>query len=86
MDIAGAQQSCGLNAVEFLFAERNSRFLIEIDADKQSEWEALMSNVACVRLGNVTGGDQVVVRSGEQVWVDKPWSELFDAWHQPLDW
>jgi phosphoribosylformylglycinamidine synthase II len=86
MDIAAAQEASGLNAVELLFAESNSRFLIEVDASKQSEWEALMSNVACVRLGSVTGGEQVVVRSGKEVCVDKPWSELFDAWHQPLDW
>lgn len=61
MDIAAAQEASGLNAVELLFAESNSRFLIEVDASKQSEWEAY-ANVACVRLGSVTGSEQVVVR------------------------
>ncbi len=86
INIADAQQASGLNAVEFLFAESNSRFLIEVDASKQSEWETLMSDVACARLGSVTSGQQVVVRSGEEVWIDRPWKALFDAWHQPLDW
>jgi phosphoribosylformylglycinamidine (FGAM) synthase-like enzyme len=86
LDFTDAHHASGLSATEFMFAESNSRFLIEVDASRQSEWEALMSGVAVARIGSVTDGEQVVMRSGQDVWVDKPWSELFDAWHQPLDW
>ena len=86
VDITPALQASGLTAVELLFAESNSRFLIEVDASRQSEWDALMAEVAHVRIGHVSDGKQVIMRAGRDVWVDKPWSELFDAWHGPLDW
>lgn len=86
LDITAALQACGLTATELLFAESNSRFLIEIDASRQSEWDALMAEVAHAHLGCVTDGQQFTLRAGEEVLVDKPWSELFDAWHGPLDW
>lgn len=86
VDFDRALQASGLTAVEFLFAESNSRFLIEVDASRQSEWDALMAEVAHAQLGRVADGQQVTMRAGRDVWVDKPWSELFDAWHGPLDW
>ncbi len=86
VDFSSALQASGLKAVEFLFAESNSRFLIEVDASRRSEWDALMADVAHECIGQVSQSQQVIMRAGQDVWVDKPWSELFDAWHQPLDW
>ena len=86
VDVAKALQTSGLTAVEFLFAESNSRFLVEVDASCQSEWDTLMAEVAHAHIGQVSEGARVIVRDGQDVWIDKLWSELFDAWHKPLDW
>lgn len=86
VDFDQALQASGLTAVEFLFAESNSRFLVEVDASRQGEWDALMAEIAHAQIGRVSDGQRVTMRAGQDVWIDKPWSELFDAWHSPLDW
>ncbi len=86
VDIAAAIGASGLSAGEQLFSESNSRFLVEVPAGREAEWQQLMRPVAHVRLGQVRNEANLSIRIGDQVLVDLPWPELFDAWHQPLDW
>ena len=86
VDVAPALRDSGLSPVELLFSESNSRFVIEVAAGRESEWTKLLSSVPHVRIGSVSTGSDVTLRNGAEVLVDLPWSQLFDAWHRPLDW
>ncbi len=86
IDITQSTQVNGLSASEFLFSESNSRFLIEVDADRELEFTQLFSNAALTRLGQVSNSQHVVVQAQGASLVHIAWSELFNAWHKPLDW
>jgi phosphoribosylformylglycinamidine synthase subunit PurSL len=86
IDLTHALHASGLGASELLFSESNSRFLIEVAADREAEFLQLMQGLVFTKLGSVTGSQQVSIRSGSLVQIDLPWAELFAAWHAPLDW
>lgn len=75
-----------LTATELLFSESNSRFLIEVDANHEKQLSEFFAGTQLTRLGSVSQAAEVVIRAVNQPLVDVPWSELFAAWHQPLDW
>ncbi|MFO0940960.1 MAG: AIR synthase-related protein [Pirellulales bacterium] len=86
VDIASAAIAAGLSAAELLFSESNSRFVIEVPAGRESDFENQLSGVDCVRLGTVSSGANCAVRHRQETLIDKGWQELFNAWHKPLDW
>lgn len=86
VDLAEAKSQAAISVTELLYSESNSRFVIEVAADRAGELEQMLSGVPLVRLGTVTGGDAVKISDGDQSVVDVPWQQLFDAWHRPLDW
>lgn len=86
VDVSEWVEASGLSVPELLFSESNSRFLIEVDAEKEAQFSTLLGSVAARKIGNVNDSDRVVVASGETHWTNIQWSELFEAWHQPLDW
>lgn len=79
-------QTGELNSTEFLYSESNSRFLVEVPASQTGAFEAHMSGVQTQRLGDVTEGATVQITSGEKSLLEEPWTELFEAWHSPLNW
>lgn len=72
-----------------LFSESNSRFVLEVPAQSQSEVEALCAtaDVAVTKIGEVTTSPRVAVRgvSGQPV-VDASLDELKQAWKSRLAW
>jgi phosphoribosylformylglycinamidine synthase len=78
--------SAGLTATELLFSESNTRFLIEVDATRETELLECLRGVAFVKLGAVADHALVKVSEGQNALINVPWQELFDAWHAPLDW
>lgn len=86
VDIAPCAAACGLNCTELLFAESNSRFLLEVPAASEHALQELMASVPVYRLGSVTDQPQCIVRAASQTIIDVHWQELFHAWHRPLDW
>ena len=86
VDLAKASGQANLPLTQLLFSETNSRFLIEVEPQQQSQFESGFEGLALTKIGQVTEGPQVVVRDASQVLVDLAWSELFKAWHAPLDW
>jgi phosphoribosylformylglycinamidine synthase len=68
-----------------LFSESNSRFLVEVLADKVSDFEWAIKDVPFVVLGSVTDGDSLIVVNpqGEPV-IDSKLDDLKDAWKSPL--
>jgi phosphoribosylformylglycinamidine synthase len=86
VELSGAQAASGLESVELLFSESNSRFLVEVDAAREHELLALLAELPAVRLGQVASHNNVSIRLGAQPLLTVPWQELFDAWYQPLNW
>lgn len=86
VDVTASAQASNLNASELLFSESNSRFLVEVAADREKQWQELMGDAKVTRLGQVCAEPNVTIRLAENVLVDLPWSQLFNAWHQPLNW
>jgi phosphoribosylformylglycinamidine synthase len=86
IDIAVASEASGLSSTAFLFAESNSRFLIEAPSGARGELERLFGQVPLMRLGSVAAHDRVTIRRAGQTLCDRPWSELKQAWIKPLDW
>ncbi|AKG53041.1 phosphoribosylformylglycinamidine synthase [Dehalogenimonas sp. WBC-2] len=70
-----------------LFSESNSRFLVEVTTDNQNEFEQVMGFSSCSLIGIVSQDDRLVIKGIEgEVIVDKPITELKDAWQRPLKW
>jgi phosphoribosylformylglycinamidine synthase subunit PurSL len=86
IDLAQALSSSGLSTTELLFSESNSRFLVEVPASRESEFVKALQGVELARLGTVTAGQTCLVRNGDIPVLSRAWSELFNAWHGPLDW
>ena len=69
-----------------LFAESNSRLLVEIESEKVDEFKSHMKSVPLTHLGRVVDGESLVVRDGEAVLMDVSVEQLTTAWKSPLDW
>jgi phosphoribosylformylglycinamidine synthase len=84
IDVSGTD---GANAdLARLFSESNTRFAVEVEPQNQAEFEATFADIALTKIGTVTDGESVVVRSGENVLINSLVGELKEAWQSPLDW
>ncbi len=86
VELDAAVAASGLSVGEQLFSESNSRFVVEVDAQHEAAFLETLGGVPCVKLGVVSGGDNVNITAGGQSVVGAQWRELYDAWHSPLDW
>lgn len=85
IDLQAALDKVGLNGTEYLFSESNSRFLVEVEPEREAAFQALMAGCA-ERLGQVVAGDEVVVSQGSETLLRSKLSDLKRAWQSPLDW
>lgn len=69
-----------------LFSESNTRFVVEVEAENQSAFEAAMQDVALTLLGQVTDSSSLEIVAQEEALIDVPIGELKAAWQSPLDW
>lgn len=69
-----------------LFSESNTRFVVEVEAENQSAFEAAMQDVALTLLGQVTDSSSLEIVAQEETLVDVPIGELKEAWQSPLNW
>lgn len=76
----------GDSAVALLFAESNTRFLCEVPADKQTEFEKELAGIPHACLGEVIAAPQLVVRSGHDTLMNLNTAGLKEAWQSPLRW
>ena len=86
VDLEAAASRDNLTATELLFTESNSRFVIEVEPAFQAVVEKLFGGLPLVQLGRVSLAPDVQISRGTAKIIDKHWSELFQAWHSPLDW
>ncbi|VAX37755.1 Phosphoribosylformylglycinamidine synthase, PurS subunit / Phosphoribosylformylglycinamidine synthase, synthetase subunit [hydrothermal vent metagenome] len=75
------------NNATLLFSESNTRFLVEVPANKESEFENHFANLPCLKTGLVKEGDSLIIQdaAGTNV-VDSTLAELKEAWQSPLCW
>jgi phosphoribosylformylglycinamidine synthase len=76
----------GLNRNDFiLFAESNSRFLVEVPENCEKDFEAVMRGCTFARIGKVTTAPRLCVYGLDgNVVVDAPISELLSWWKRTL--
>ena len=86
IDIAPAAARDLLPASSLLFAESNSRFVIEVAPGNKRRIETLFEDVPLMRLGQVAAHNRVIIRHEATTLCERTWSELKQAWIQPLNW
>ena len=68
-----------------LFAESNSRFVVEVTPENQAAFEAAFDGVAITALGKVTEGDSVTIANGDMTLISETLTKLKSSWQKPLD-
>ena len=86
LDLTAVTEATGLSATAVLFSESNSRFLIEVPAERAAAFEETLSGVPCQRLGEVTEQAQLQVRCAGQTVLEDGLQALKAAWLGPLNW
>jgi len=70
-----------------LFSESNSRFLCEVSAESAAEFEQVMAEVPCARIGEVNDKSKLqILHNDELSVIDADIQILKDAWKAPLEW
>ena len=83
-----AELAGDLSATEALFSESNTRFLVEVSADKADEFAQEMSSgkILCFRLGTIDSTDNLTITSGDETVLGVKIGDAKAAWQQPLNW
>ncbi|MCH8829554.1 MAG: hypothetical protein IID45_08260 [Planctomycetes bacterium] len=70
-----------------LFSESNTRFVMEVEPDRRSEFEALFFGLPLFVLGEVTVEETVRISDAAgQTLIAESWRDLKAVWQQPLQW
>lgn len=76
-----------LSDAALLFAESNTRFIVEVAPSNAAAFAETLGGLPCVQIGSVTDRDRLVVRGSKGVTIlDASLAELKDAWQRPLSW
>lgn len=77
-----------LSATEALFSESNSRFLVEVPADRADSFQRGLAGarVDVHRLGTIVDPANLTIRHGEQTTLQVELAQAKAAWQRPLDW
>jgi len=80
-------KSAGINNEAILFSESNSRFVVEVEKNKQKEFEKLLKGAAFGLAGCLTSKpDFKIYGLDGNICVDAGISELKESWRRPLKW
>ena len=70
-----------------LFSESQTRFLVEVAADRAADFEKRFKRLPCARVGTVTDtGRLVVTGTGGKKVIDAACDAMRGAWKKPLAW
>ena len=69
-----------------LFSESNTRFLCEVDPQRENAFVSLMGGVACARIGEVQSAGRLRMKSHGETLIDAEFTALKEAWQVPLRW
>jgi len=85
VDLAQVPQ-CGCeSALELLYSESTSRFVVSVSPDKAAAFEKLFAGQHCAKIGVVTQGDLRLTQSGDGV-LQASVEGLAEAFKAPLNW
>lgn len=87
VSLANAPTEGTRDPLAILFSESNTRFLVEVEADKKDAFLTAMASTPLAEIGTVASSGRLVVRSAEgAVLIDEPVGELREVWKSPLAW
>lgn len=70
-----------------LFSESQTRFLVEVSADRAADFEKRFDALPCARIGDVTDTARLIVAgTGAGTVIDAACDEMRHAWKAPLAW
>ena len=70
-----------------LFSESNTRYVVEVKADKMNEFASIMRGLPCACIGRVTQETRLLIRDGQnKTVIQAPLDSLKEAWQKPLRW
>ncbi|MHC4871424.1 MAG: phosphoribosylformylglycinamidine synthase subunit PurL [Planctomycetota bacterium] len=86
VDLGSVPVEGNLSADKVLFSESNSRFLAEVSVEKQADFEKELTaeGVSFAKIGEVTSGHSLVVKSDNNILIDNCINDLKKAWQKPL--
>ncbi len=85
----GLMSETELSTTEKLFAESNSRFLVEVDARYESAFVNHFQSLPCVRIGTVVASadtPRFTLRDNQHTLFNADITHLKRIWQSPLDW
>ncbi|MBI5117344.1 phosphoribosylformylglycinamidine synthase [Candidatus Poribacteria bacterium] len=86
-DISLITMDGALRADLLLFSESQSRFVVTVAGRKRKEFESVMGNVPCARIGKVTEAPVLKLSAGSKSpIVSADVFKLKQAWQRPLNW
>ena len=85
IDLAAVPQCGCRNALELLYSESASRFVVEVAPDKAAAFEALFAGQHCAKIGVVAGDELQITQSGTPV-LRAGAEELARAFKTTLNW
>ena len=87
-DLVAAAGEEKLDLEVALYAESNTRFLIEVTSESENELRSLLSGIPCQRIGSVSENPQLNITSSDkkQSTTSVPIAALKEAWQKPLRW
>ncbi|PQO45052.1 phosphoribosylformylglycinamidine synthase subunit PurL [Blastopirellula marina] len=74
------------HAISLLFSESNTRFLVEVPADHEKQFQSLLAGVPHAAIGTVVAQPTLTISQGKTTLVSAKLDELKQAWLAPLDW
>ena len=69
-----------------LFAESNTRFLVEVTPENCEAFEQVTAGATVARIGTVNANDQLIINNGGTNLLTTAIGQLKEAWQSPLRW
>ena len=75
-----------LSNIATLFAESNTRFLVEVEAENADAFETELNGIPNTRIGTVCDHSTLIIDRDGEALIDASIDELKSAWQKPLAW
>ncbi|WP_425617336.1 phosphoribosylformylglycinamidine synthase subunit PurL [Anatilimnocola sp. NA78] len=84
-DVPAEERTAEFESV-LLYSESNTRFLVEVPAEKKSAFESALAGVPHAAIGEVTASDRLQIEGKSSLLIDTALNSLKEAWQKPLRW
>ena len=76
IDVGACPEADALAPDAFLFSESNGRFVVTTSGEHAAAFAEAMRGHACVEIGKVTAEPNLIVRRGDERWIDRAVPDL----------